>query len=253
MRLAIAIMAAGKGTRLKSKRPKVLHEIGGKPLLAARHRSGRTVVRSAGYLRASSATRPSRSKPPWPHTGVHFVLQAEQRGTGHAIQCAPRAGEPHYDTLLVLSGDVPLIRPETLARCAICTSSSGRHDHPHRRPADPTGYGRVFRSRSRLARSHRHRRAEGAHAGATCHAPEINSGIYCFETAALFRAARPALHRQRARRVLPHRRCRDAGRRRPAAWSPSRPTAPTEVLGANTIAEMMHLDARHPRRHGAHA
>ena len=80
-------MAAGKGTRLKSKRPKVLHEIGGKPLIEHVIEAASAVVpadkiyviigHEADAVRAAVA-----------HTGVHFVLQPEQRGTGHAIICA---------------------------------------------------------------------------------------------------------------------------------------------------------------------
>ncbi|MGA7317982.1 MAG: NTP transferase domain-containing protein, partial [Silvibacterium sp.] len=99
-------MAGGKGTRLKSKRAKVLHEIGGKALL-------RHVIASASQVVSpqdiyvvvghQSATVEAAVK----DTGVRFVHQEEQRGTGHAIQVAePSVRE--YQQLLVLSGDVPL-------------------------------------------------------------------------------------------------------------------------------------------------
>src|SRR5215469_617895 len=111
---AVAIMAAGKGSRLKSKRPKVLHEVGGMPLLAHVIRAAAEVVPSekifviigheADKVRAAVA-----------HTGVNFVLQAEQRGTGHAIQTAQKELSRHAN-FLVLSGDAPLIQPETIRR-----------------------------------------------------------------------------------------------------------------------------------------
>src|SRR5215471_5245751 len=109
---AIVIMAAGKGTRLKSSRAKVLHEIGGKPLLAHVIGTAQQVVPARdiyvviGYQ--AEAVRAALEP-----TGVQFVLQAEQRGTGHAIMCA-REQVQGYKNLLVLSGDVPLIRPETI-------------------------------------------------------------------------------------------------------------------------------------------
>ncbi len=144
MQLAIAIMAAGKGTRLKSKRPKVLHEIGGKPLLAH-------VIAAAAQIVPPSdiyvivGHEAERVKAAVAATGVQFVLQSEQRGTGHAIQCA-REQVKDYETLLVLSGDAPLIRPETIARMrdfhfeqlAAMTILTAV-------PPDPFGYGRVIR------------------------------------------------------------------------------------------------------------
>jgi len=106
MRMAIAIMAAGKGTRLKSKRPKVLHEIGGRPLLAHVIRSASQIV-SPKDIFVIVGHEAERVRTAVASTGVQFVLQAEQRGTGHAIQCV-REAVSAYDTLLVLSGDVPL-------------------------------------------------------------------------------------------------------------------------------------------------
>ena len=114
MRLAIAIMAAGKGTRLKSKRPKVLHEIGGKPLLAHVIAAAAQIV-SPPDIYVIVGHEAERVKAAVAATGVQFVLQPEQRGTGHAIQSA-REQVKDYDTLLVLSGDAPLIRPETIVR-----------------------------------------------------------------------------------------------------------------------------------------
>src|SRR5215467_10986195 len=96
-RLAIAIMAAGKGTRLKSRHPKVLHEVGGKPLLAH-------VIAAASQLSAPEhiyavigheADLVERAVE---HTGVRFVRQEPQSGTGHALMCAESALKG-YDTV----------------------------------------------------------------------------------------------------------------------------------------------------------
>lgn len=81
---AIAIMAAGKGTRLKSKRPKVLHEIGGKALLLHVIAAARAIVPAERIL-CIVGHEADRVKAAVAATGVHFVLQAEQRGTGHAL------------------------------------------------------------------------------------------------------------------------------------------------------------------------
>jgi len=101
--LAIVIMAAGKGTRLKSRRPKVLHEIGGKPLLAHVIVAARKIV-AATDIYVIVGHQAERVEAALAATGVHFVLQAEQLGTGHAIQCVQKsiAG---YENIVVLSGN----------------------------------------------------------------------------------------------------------------------------------------------------
>src|SRR6185369_3252609 len=109
--LAIAIMAAGKGTRLKSKRPKVLHEVGGRALLLHVIAAAETVV-PASEIFCIIGHEADSVRAAVEHTGVHFVHQAEQRGTGHAMQVLKSAfelsGAPIPRHLLVLSGDVPL-------------------------------------------------------------------------------------------------------------------------------------------------
>src|SRR5579884_632925 len=111
---AIVIMAAGKGTRLKSKRAKVLHEIGGRPLLAHVIQAAKQVV-PAEDIYVVIGHQAEQVRAAVESTGVKFVLQEEQRGTGHAILCA-REHVKRYQNILVLSGDVPLIRPETIQR-----------------------------------------------------------------------------------------------------------------------------------------
>ncbi len=111
--LAVLVLAAGKGTRMKSRRTKVLHEICGKPMLAyplaaaAELGAEKLVVvigRDADQVEAAFAGR------------SQFVVQAEQRGTGHAVQVAlPKLGDFAGD-VLVLYGDTPLLRTETLLR-----------------------------------------------------------------------------------------------------------------------------------------
>src|SRR5213594_636228 len=142
-RVAIAIMAAGKGTRLKSKHPKVLHEVGGKPLLAHVIAAATKVV-SAQDIYAIIGHEAERVRQAVAHTGINFVLQAPQRGTGHALMVA-RDALAGYDQVIVLSGDAPLITPETIRKL--------RDFHQQKRAAmtilsaqleDPTGYGRTI-------------------------------------------------------------------------------------------------------------
>src|ERR1017187_7758682 len=148
-RIAIAIMAAGKGTRLKSKHPKVLHEIGGKPILAHVIATAQKVV-PAHDIFAIIGHEAERVRGAVAATGVNFVLQAEQRGTGHALMVARKA-LAGYDQVIVLSGDAPLITAATIhklsefhrAQRASMTLLSADLD-------DPFGYGRVLRKGSEV-------------------------------------------------------------------------------------------------------
>jgi bifunctional UDP-N-acetylglucosamine pyrophosphorylase/glucosamine-1-phosphate N-acetyltransferase len=151
-RVAVAIMAAGKGTRLKSQLPKVLHEVGGKPLLEHVIRAAVRVVPPQDVF-AIIGHEADRVRAAMAHTGVNYVLQAEQRGTGHALMVAREAlvGQTAagYDHVIVLSGDAPLIRPQTIARLlnfhldeqAAMTLLSAELE-------TPTGYGRVLRKKA---------------------------------------------------------------------------------------------------------
>src|SRR5215467_12029319 len=142
---AIVIMAAGKGTRLNSKRAKVLHQVGGKPLLA---HVIETAIRFVPPERiyAVIGHQAEQVRAAVQHTGVRFIVQEPQRGTGHAIMCA-REHVQQYENILVLSGDVPLIQPATVAllhdfhleRKAAMTILTAE-------PADPGSYGRVIRT-----------------------------------------------------------------------------------------------------------
>jgi bifunctional UDP-N-acetylglucosamine pyrophosphorylase/glucosamine-1-phosphate N-acetyltransferase len=183
-RVAIAIMAAGKGTRLKSKHPKVLHEVGGKPLLAHVVASATNVV-PAQDVYAIVGHEAERVRQAVAHTGVNFVLQAAQRGTGHALMVA-REALAAYDQVIVLSGDAPLISPQTIKHLADFHSSQG--------PAmtiltaqlqDPTGYGRVIR-KSQKSPEVKAVVEEKSATPVQRKIREINSGFYAFDAKLLF-------------------------------------------------------------------
>src|SRR5215472_5975713 len=106
-RVAVAIMAAGKGTRLKSQLPKVLHEVGGMPLLEHVIRTAARLVQPSDVY-AIIGHEAERVRAAMAHTGINFVLQSEQRGTGHALMVAQEALSG-YDNVIVLSGDAPMI------------------------------------------------------------------------------------------------------------------------------------------------
>src|SRR5262245_37031484 len=113
-RFAIAILAAGKGTRLKSDDAKVLHGIGGKALLEHVIEAAQRLA-PAGDIFVIIGHQAERLREAVAHTGVNFVVQSEQRGTGHAMMAA-REALKGYEHALVLSGDVPLIQPTTIRR-----------------------------------------------------------------------------------------------------------------------------------------
>jgi bifunctional UDP-N-acetylglucosamine pyrophosphorylase/glucosamine-1-phosphate N-acetyltransferase len=242
---AIAIMAAGKGTRLKSKRPKVLHEIGGRALLLHVIAAAKQVV-PAEEIYCIVGHEADRVKAAVTATGVQFVLQAEQRGTGHALQVVKahfaETGVELPENLLVLSGDVPLIRSETIASiCEVHLAEGAAMTILTAVPSDPTGYGRVLRADPNKPEVIGIVEQK-ALTPDQLSAPEINSGIYCFRTKALFgkldslstNNAHGEFYLTDVAAMLVA-----DGRRVVAVKAES----VDEVLGANTIAEMMHLDA----------
>src|SRR5256885_449907 len=236
---AIAIMAAGKGTRLKSKRPKVLHEVGGKPLVAHVIRSAAEVV-SPKKIYVIIGHEAETVRAAVTYTGVNFVLQAEQRGTGHAIQSAQKELAGHAN-FLVLSGDAPLIRPETIRRIRDFHSEQGATmTILTASPSDPTGYGRVLRegSSNRVAAivEQKSLRPEQSNVG------EINSGFYAFSSKPLF----ANIHRLETNNPHGEYYITDMAALLVAEGEKVmaiRADDPDEVLGANTIAELVSLDA----------
>ncbi len=241
----IVIMAAGKGTRLKSRRPKVLHEIGGKALLLHVIAAAKTIA-PPDQIYCVVGHEAERVREAVAPTGVQFVLQAEQRGTGHALQQVKahfaETGETPPEHLLVLSGDVPLIRPETIqAVCDAHLQEAAAMTILTAVPSHATGYGRVLRKSPGSAEVTAIVEQKSLQP-AQMDAPEINSGIYAFRTAALFKHL-DALSTNNAHGEFY---LTDIaamlvaeGERVIAVQADNI----DEVLGANTIAEMMHLDA----------
>jgi bifunctional UDP-N-acetylglucosamine pyrophosphorylase/glucosamine-1-phosphate N-acetyltransferase len=240
MQLAIVIMAAGKGTRLKSRRPKVLHQIGGRALVEHVIAAAAQVVEPKDiYVVIGHEAEAVRAA--LRHTGVRFVVQAEQRGTGHAIQTV-RPEVEEYENLIVLSGDAPMIRTETILRLRdFHLEQQAAMTVLTTRPPDPTGYGRVIRKAAGKPEviailEQKALKPE------QLSSPEINAGIYAFRAEPLFKhigelstdnahgefylTDMAALLVKATERVVA-----------------LETTDVHEVLGANTIAEMMELDA----------
>lgn len=189
--LDVLILAAGLGTRMRSNLAKVLHRLDNRPLI--NH-----------VCRTASALAPRKIYVVIGHQGedvkravleeldaeaVEFAWQTEQLGTGHAVNSARQFLENEDSTLLVLSGDVPLIRAETLAALV-------RQHQTHRgrgaastpltvKLEDPTGYGRILRDEAGLFE----RIVEQKDASEDeRQIKEINAGIYCFNSKKLFSA-----------------------------------------------------------------
>lgn len=239
MQIAIVILAAGKGTRLKTKRPKVLHEVGGQAMLEHVVDAARQIVppQDIYAIVGHQADAVEAALKP---TGIHFVRQEEQLGTGHAMQCAERATRG-YESVIVLSGDVPLLKPRTILAL--------RDFHIEHRAAmtiltadvqHPEGYGRIVRKSAHsdeITAIVEQKQLEPRQA--LIH--EINSGIYAFNRAMLYdligqlqnENPQQELYLTDMARILNR-----AGKRVVALQI----REAYEVLGANTIPEMMELD-----------
>ncbi|MCS5699982.1 bifunctional UDP-N-acetylglucosamine diphosphorylase/glucosamine-1-phosphate N-acetyltransferase GlmU [Cyanobium sp. FGCU-52] len=176
--LAVAVLAAGKGTRMKSDLPKVLQPLAGATLVERVLASCERLDPQRRLLIVGhQAQRVERSLSH--HGGLEFVLQEPQNGTGHAVQqlLGPLAG--FEGELLVLNGDVPLLRSETLEHLLERHRSSGAAvTLLTARLTDPTGYGRVFADGSGAVSAIVEHRDCSAEQRAN---PLINAGIYVFD------------------------------------------------------------------------
>ena len=184
-RIAIAILAAGKGTRLKSKHPKVLHEVGGKPLLAHVVAAATQVVPPQDVY-AIIGHEADRVRAAVGASGIGFVLQSEQRGTGHALMVARQALAP-YDVVIVLSGDAPMITARTIEKLGdFHTSKQAAMTLLTAELENPAGYGRVIRKKpgsddvqAIVEQKNLSPAQQEIH--------EINAGFYAFHAQPLFR------------------------------------------------------------------
>jgi bifunctional UDP-N-acetylglucosamine pyrophosphorylase / glucosamine-1-phosphate N-acetyltransferase len=180
----VVILAAGLGTRMKSKRAKVLHRAGGLTLIEH-------VIQAANAIAPSSDTtvvvghQADQVRALLAPSGVRFVDQTEQKGTGHALLAcrASLASEPGL--VVVLYGDCPLLSPATLTELVRRQSSSNAAATLiTTRLTDPTGYGRiVFGDNGVVSAIVEHKAATPAQLAI----PFINSGIYCFRADLLWK------------------------------------------------------------------
>jgi bifunctional UDP-N-acetylglucosamine pyrophosphorylase / glucosamine-1-phosphate N-acetyltransferase len=237
-RIAIVIMAAGKGTRLKSKHPKVLHEVGGKPLLAYVIGAATQVAERKDVF-AIVGHEADRVRQAVSQSGINFVMQRPQKGTGHALMTAREALQP-YDHIIVLSGDAPMITPDTIRKL--------RDFHVSQDPAmtilaamlaDPTGYGRVLRKGRNVQRVVEQRSATPQQMKIR----EINSGFYGFKVKSLFR------HIDKLSTNNPHGEFYLTDMAEILSRSKEHVLSvnvdnPAEILGANSRTELVEIDQR---------
>ena len=139
----IVVLAAGEGTRMRSSRPKVLHAIGGRSLiahvLAAAGTAGGVAAVVVGPGQEAVAAAAKAAMP-----GAEFYLQHERRGTAHAVLAAKAALARGADDVVVVFADTPLITPQTLARLRGALAAGASVAVLGFCPADPTGYGRLI-------------------------------------------------------------------------------------------------------------
>ena len=181
---ATLILAAGKGTRMKSDLAKVLHPVYGRPMLD----HVVAVAREIGSLKIGVIIghQADHIQETYKDEGLTFILQKEQLGTGHAVLQARQAFSSFEGTLILLCGDVPLLRSSTVRKMmahhakthSVITVLTTRLD-------DPASYGRVVRDRDgRILKIVEARDATALEKNIA----EINTGIYCAESPFLFEA-----------------------------------------------------------------
>lgn len=183
METAAIILAAGAGTRMKSKRPKVAHEVLGRPLVqwavrAAEAAGADRIVTVVGHGREAVI--------PLVEDDTQVVVQTSQRGTADAVLAAADALADFDGAVVVLSGDSPLIRPETIREmCALREAHDAAVVVLTMDLANPFGYGRIVRDGAgEVERIVEQKDASPEEAAIT----ECNSGFYCFDGRALFEA-----------------------------------------------------------------
>ena len=235
-RLAAIVLAAGKGTRLQSELPKVLHPIGGRAMVLHASRTARAagatevvVVVGHGAEAVETAVRSFDPR-------ARFALQAEQRGTGHAAATGLAALGPEAERVLILSGDCPLLRAESLQALRSMTG-----DRPvgflTTELSDPTGYGRVVRDgQHRPIRIVEHEDASSEE----LRIREVNAGIYDVDRAFLESAvARLGTDNAQGELYLTDIVAGAAGEAEAMVLAD-----PAEAMGANTRAELAEIQQR---------
>ena len=174
--LNIAILAAGKGTRMASSLPKVLHKLSGKTLIQRVIDSCKELKPNKIFIIVGHKSREVEDSV-LKNKNIHFIVQNPQKGTGHAIQVLSQKVKKHEGKLMVLNGDVPLIKAETLKKLIkYHDSKTADVSLITTKRVNPDGYGRVFTQDNLIERIVEEK---------DCNKDErsnllTNAGIYCF-------------------------------------------------------------------------
>jgi bifunctional UDP-N-acetylglucosamine pyrophosphorylase/glucosamine-1-phosphate N-acetyltransferase len=185
----VLILAAGQGTRMRSARPKVLHELCGLPMVLWPVRA----ALAAGAARVIVVDAPERAIEPVLPEGVELAVQPEPNGTGGAVAAAiahlDASGAPVDGTVIVLSGDVPLIDAGAVRGLADAHAQGGAPaTMVTSMLADPSGYGRVVRDTDGSVLRVVETKKDGDASAEELEIQEVNAGIYAFDAAALHEA-----------------------------------------------------------------
>lgn len=239
MSLNVVILAAGKGTRMKSDLPKVLHPVAGKPMV-------RHVIDTAKQLQAQTVNvvygyAGDVLQNVLKHEPVQWVEQAEQLGTGHAVrQALPNIADD--DVVLVLYGDVPLIQAETLSALLASRPEHGLALLTVHLP-DPTGYGRILRQDGQVCGIVEQKDATEAQKAIS----EVNSGIMAASGAQL-KLWLSQLHNDNAQGEFYLTDIVAIAHRSSAPISTVHPATAQEIAGANDFVQLAQLERAYQYR-----
>ncbi len=178
--LAGIVLAAGLGTRMKSKKPKVFHEVAGKPMIEC-------IIDQLDKLKLSKIVIVVGNKESIGalsnRSHIKFVIQKEKKGTAHAVKQAEKELKDFKGDIIILNGDVPLITAETLENLVLQHRNSFAKLSLLTAIVDnPTGYGRIVRKNNEIIRITEELDADDM----TRQIKEINAGTYCFKSDKLF-------------------------------------------------------------------
>ena len=176
MSLSVIVLAAGQGVRMRSELPKVMHPLAGRPMVCYVVETARALEPACLVVVVGHGADLVRQAV---GDGVTYAVQAERLGTGHAVLQAAEAAAGQAGTVVVLYGDTPLVRPETLRRAVARHEAEGAAvTMLSFRPQDPTGYGRIVRDKTgeRVAAIVEERDATPEERAIG----EVSSGMYCF-------------------------------------------------------------------------